>query len=107
LVAPGKTSFVGFARRSLTPVGLRAVAFLGGGEAAAQKELQQCTPPLRESFRTQQRGNSFSKLQTLSAQKPKSGKTLTRLNANSPSSLYFESNQHFIHYRKCFLPINF
>lgn len=35
-----------FARRK--KVGLRAVAFFGGGEAAAEKELQQCTSPSRE-----------------------------------------------------------
>ncbi|AZI67713.1 hypothetical protein EIB71_08565 [Kaistella daneshvariae] len=30
-------------------VGLRAVAFFGGGSAAAEKELQQCTSPSRGS----------------------------------------------------------
>ncbi|WP_143068731.1 hypothetical protein [Kaistella treverensis] len=45
----GVPFFAGAFCQSKKKVGLRAVAFFGGGGAAAEKELQQCTLPSRGS----------------------------------------------------------
>jgi len=45
----GVPFFAGAFGQSKKKVGLRAVAFFSGGGAAAEKELQQCTSPSRDS----------------------------------------------------------